>query len=70
MANAEPLEPVKSDELFDALLSSAVVADTVTELPIVENAPQPAEADDIVMLIDDERDENGKLKIYILRIIH
>lgn len=59
-------EPTKSDELFDALLSSAVVciADTAAELPIVENVPQTT--DDIVMLSDDERDENGKLKAQVM----
>lgn len=55
-------EPVKNDETeFDALLLSAVEAGTAAEIPIVENAPQSADADDIVMLSDDERDENGKL---------
>lgn len=54
-------EPVKSDDLFDALLSSAVVPDTAVEAPVVANIPQPTEAEDTVMLSDDERNEKGKL---------
>lgn len=56
-------EPVKNDEdNFEASLSSLVLDDTTTEVPIVEKTQQSTDADDIVMLSDDERDENGKLK--------
>lgn len=54
-------EPVQSAEnQFDALLSSSVTVDTTTEVPIVEKTQQSTDADDIVMLSDDELGENGK----------
>lgn len=51
------VEPVKA---VDTSLSSPAEVDTTTEVPIVEKIQQSTDADDIVMLSDDEHDENGK----------